>query len=226
MLTQISWSRRIIQRGHKKCITPIAKAHPLSSHHHGKRRAHGQKNLFTQKVPLSKAKRDLLLCDSPSQSQAQEGRWRGTSRYLICRTQETHLQHKEQRMPRKTNSPTPRQTPRRARASLSGIPAKPKTTGVAEHADTATPTRLPAPQAGTGMRREEPGMLQPKKSHCTLSSFPRPPVSTLGRLRAPAAPKPDVMLSGDSAGRGTVPTQYLSTTHSITHESGPEIAHY
>lgn len=48
----------------------------------------------------------------------------------------------------------------------------------------------------------------------------------LGRLRAAAAPKPSVMLSGDSASRGTVPTQNLSTTHSITHESGPEIAHY
>lgn len=35
-----------------------------------------------------------------------------------------------------------------------------------------------------------------------------------------------MMLSSDSEGKGTVPTQNLSTIHSITHESDPEIAHY
>lgn len=67
------------------------------------------------------------------------------------------------------------------------------------------------------------GQQLPKPSTATTPRAPSHGPSVLpelGQLRPLQLP------SGDSEGRGTVPTQNLSTIHSITQESHPEIAHY
>lgn len=162
---------------------------------------------------------------------------------------ETHLRRKERQGPGEPNAPSPAGTETRLRPVCGAPPLDQKQAGwrsgvLQPRTAARSPRRCPARAPSRPGGRQPPGALLqrlpgwgraggtgdapnqeewPHPEHLPTASGVHP---DLGRLRAPAAPKPSVMPSGDSASRGTVPTQTLGTIHSITHESGPEIAHY
>lgn len=175
---------------------------------------------------------DLLLRDSVPQRRTEEEMWCGTRRYLITEQSRRHSCSTRNSRRRGGKHPLPD-----GRGDLP-VPSAHPTSNKAKRcrAHGAAGAR-PARRGGRQLPRlslQRLGRAGGTRDAPTPEESPHPELLPTaagvhpdpGRLQAPAAPKPGMMPSGDSAGRGTVPTRNLSTTHSITHDSGPEIAHY